>query len=84
VVLSRDEAIAARRVAVVAPCTTRFRALPSQVELDPAIDPVTRSCVVTLDALESVGVGVFIERLGKLSDQRMREVCSALAVAVDC
>ena len=35
VVLFRDRAISARRVAVVAPCSTTFRGLPSEVELDP-------------------------------------------------
>jgi mRNA interferase MazF len=37
-----------------------------------------------LDALESIAVGVFIERIGRLTPPRMREVCAALAVAVDC
>jgi mRNA-degrading endonuclease toxin of MazEF toxin-antitoxin module len=27
---------------------------------------------------------VLVERLGRLSDGRMREVCAALDVAVDC
>ena len=77
-------AITARRVAIVAPCSTTFRGLPSEVELDPATDPVPSACVVALDSLESLGVGFFIERLGSLAPQRMRQVCSALAIAVDC
>jgi mRNA interferase MazF len=84
VVISRNEAISARRVAIVAPCSTTFRGLPSEVELHPATDPVPRACVVALDALEGVAVGVFIERIGTLAPQRMRELCAALAVAVDC
>jgi len=43
----------------------------------------TRSAV-NLDSVESVSVAVLVERLGVLSDDRMREVCTALAVAVDC
>ena len=31
-----------------------------------------------------VSVGALVERLGRLSDDRMHEVCAALAVAVDC
>jgi mRNA interferase MazF len=27
---------------------------------------------------------VLVERIGRLADRRMREICSALAVAVDC
>jgi mRNA interferase MazF len=84
VVLSRDRAISARRVAIVAPCSTTLRGLPSEIELDPTTDPVPQPCVVALDALESLGVGVFVERIGMLAPQRMRELCAALAVAVDC
>jgi len=52
--------------------------------LDPDVDPVPKACVLTLDALESVSLGILVERLGRLDDGRMRQVCSALAVAVDC
>jgi mRNA interferase MazF len=37
-----------------------------------------------LDAVESVSVRVLVERLGRLADARMREICRALSVAVDC
>ncbi len=84
VLLSRDSAIAGRRRVLVAPCTTTVRGLPSEVELRPDEDPVPRPCVASLDSLESVSVGVLVERIGRLSDARMRELCEALAVAVDC
>jgi mRNA interferase MazF len=84
VVISRDAAIAARRRVVIAPCTTTLRGLASEVELDPRLDPVPRRCVVSLDSIESVGAAVLVERIGRLADGRMRELCSALAIAVDC
>ncbi len=84
VVLSRDAAIGARRRSLVAPCTTTVRQLPSEVELTPGIDPVPRSCVASLDSVESVSTVLLVERLGRLSDARMRELCMALSVAVDC
>lgn len=84
VVLSREAVVRGLRRAVVSPCTTTVRSLPSEVGLDPAHDPVPRSCVTALDAVESVSVAHLTERLGRLSDQRMREVCAALAVSVDC
>ena len=84
VVLSRDAAIPRLRRALIAPCTTLIRSLPSEVPLDPATDPVPRSCAVNLDSVESVSLAVLVERLGRLADARMREVCSALAIAVDC
>jgi len=84
VVLSRDAAIPRLRRALVAPCTTTVRGLPSEVVLDPAEDPVPRQSAVNLDSVESVSIGILVDRLGRLSDERMREVCAALAVAVAC
>ena len=52
--------------------------------LEPREDPVPRPCAVNLDSAESVSLSVLVERLGRLADSRMREVCAALAVAVDC
>lgn len=84
VVLSRDVAIPRLKRALVAPCTTTIRGLPSEVVLDPVEDPVPQRCGANLDSVESVSLGVLVERLGRLSDDRMHELCSALAVAVDC
>ncbi|MCB1018247.1 MAG: type II toxin-antitoxin system PemK/MazF family toxin [Acidimicrobiales bacterium] len=84
VVLSRDAAIPRLRRALVAPCTTKVRGLASEVVLEPGPDPVPRPSAVNLDSVESESVSVLVDRLGRLSDERMREVCAALAVAVDC
>jgi mRNA interferase MazF len=54
------------------------------VLLDPEDDPVQRPSVVNLDSVESVSIGVLVNRLGRLSDDRMRQVCTALAVATAC
>ena len=84
VVLSRDAAIQRLRRALIAPCTTTIRALPSEVVLEPGDDPIPRRSAVNLDSVESVSVGVLVERLGRLADARLREICRALEVAVDC
>ncbi len=84
VVLTRDAAIPRLKRALVAPCTTVVRGLPSEVRLDPAEDPVPQACAAGLDSVENVPTAVLVERLGRLSDERMRAVCAALAVAVDC
>lgn len=84
VVLSRDVAIPRLRRALVAPCTTTIRGLASEVVLEPGDDPVPRRSAVNLDSVESVSAGVLVERLGRLADARMRDVCRALAVAVAC
>jgi mRNA interferase MazF len=84
VVLSRDAAIPRLRRVLIAPCTTTIRGLASEVQLEPGDDPIPRRSAVNLDSVESVLAGTLTERLGTLGDGRMREVCSALSVAVDC
>ncbi|MGH3503237.1 MAG: type II toxin-antitoxin system PemK/MazF family toxin [Nocardioidaceae bacterium] len=84
VVLSRDAVIPRHRRALVAPCTTTIRGLASEVVLEPSEDPVPRRSAVNLDSVESLSVAVFVNRLGRLADDRMREICGALETAVDC
>lgn len=84
VVLSRDVAIGRLHRAIVGPCTTTIRGLPSEVVLEPGADPIPQRSAINLDSVESVAVAVLVERLGRLSDERMREVCAAIAVAVAC
>lgn len=84
VVLSRDAAIPRLRRTLIAPCTTTIRRLASEVVLEPGEDPVPRRCAVNLDSVESVSIAALVDRLGRLSDERMRQMCHALEVAVDC
>jgi len=84
VVLSRDAAIPLMRRALVAPCTTTIRGLPSEVVLEPGDDPVARRSAVNLDSIESISISVLVDRLGTLSGARMHEICAAVEVAVGC
>lgn len=84
VVLSRDAAIPRLRRTLIAPCTTTLRGMPSEVWLEPGEDPIPQRSALNLDSVESVSIGVLVERLGRLSDERMRQVCTALEVAVPC
>jgi len=84
VVLSRDVAIPRHRRALIAPCTTRIRHLPSEVVLEPGEDPVPLRSAVNLDSVESVSIAILVTRLGRVADHRMRQICAALAIAVDC
>lgn len=84
VVLSRDAAIPRLRRALIGPCTTTIRGIPSEVLLEPMEDPIPRISVVNLDSVESVSIATLVERLGRLSDDRMRQICNALEVALDC
>ncbi len=67
--------------AIVGPCTTTVRGLPTEVELHPGIDPVPRPCFVSLDSVENVSVALLVDRIGRLGEARMSEICAALAVA---
>ncbi|HVA31395.1 MAG TPA: type II toxin-antitoxin system PemK/MazF family toxin [Gaiellaceae bacterium] len=84
VVLSRDAAIPRLRRTLIGPCTTTIRGIPSEVLLEPGDDPVPQTSVVNLDSVESVSLGTLVERLGRLSDERMRQICTALEIAVAC
>ena len=84
VVLSRDAAVPRLRRTLIGPCTTTIRNLPTEVLLEPPDDPVPLASAVNLDSVESVSVGTLVDRLGRLGDDRMREICAALAIAVDC
>lgn len=84
VVISRDAAIPRLRRTLIAPCTTTIRNLPSEVVLEPGGDPISRRCAVNLDSIESVSISILVERIRRLSDGRVRQICSALNVAVNC
>lgn len=84
VVLSRDAVIPRHRRALIAPCTTTIRRLPSEVILEPGDDPVPLRSAVNLDSVASVSIAILVERLGRVADHRMRQICAALAIAVDC
>src|SRR5918999_2032052 len=84
VVLSRDAAIPRLRRALIGPCTTTIRGIPTEARLEPTDDPIPRVSVVNLDSVESVSIATLVERLGRLSDDRMRQICNALAIAVAC
>src|ERR671922_3064360 len=74
VVLSRDAAIPRLRRTLIGPCTTTIRGIPSEVRLEPNEDPIPRTSAVNLDSVESVTIGTLVERLGRLSDERMRQI----------
>ena len=84
VVLSRDAVIPRHRRALIAPCTTTIRQLPSEVILEPGEDPVPLRSAVNLDSVESLSIAILVERMGRVADHRMRQICAALAIAVDC
>lgn len=84
VVLTRTATIARLRRTLVAYATTTIRNLPTEVTLEPGDDPVPVPCVLALDTPDMISVGWLTDRLGKLDEARMTQVCAALAISVDC
>ena len=82
-VLSRDAVLSSLARPLVAPLTTRARGLPTEVALEPR-DGVPRPCVVSLDNLQPLARTLLVERITRLSEERMPAVCAALAAAVEC
>ncbi len=83
VVLSRPEALPHLPRVLVAPATTNARGLPSEVALD-ADDEMPQPCVLTLDTPELASKALLVEYISTLSPGRMRQICDALAIAVNC
>ncbi|MEA2023720.1 MAG: type II toxin-antitoxin system PemK/MazF family toxin [Actinomycetota bacterium] len=83
VVLTRPEAIASIPVVLVAPATTNVRHLPTEVPLD-VDDGMPLPCVINLDTPELLPKGILADRITRLGDARMMEICRALAMATNC
>ena len=82
-VLSRQEAPLRLRTVIVVPITSTARGLPTEVTV--GIDEGLRhDSVINLDHIQTVEKQLLRRRTGTLSDEKMREVCRALAVATGC
>lgn len=82
-VLPRNEAIGVLNQILAVPATRTIRGIPTEVGLDRS-DGMPGECASTLDNLASLRVGLFTERITRLGDHRMAEVCEALARATAC
>lgn len=83
VVMHRDFAGRHLNHILMAPLTSTIRDIPTEVRLG-ATDGLDRDCVASLDNLSLVPKASLLTRVGRLSDERMGELCRALATAVRC
>lgn len=76
---------AGRRLSAVlaAPLTSSIRDVPTAVALG-SEDGLDRRCIASLDNLTLVPIDRLIRPMGRLSAERMGELCEALMVAVSC
>jgi mRNA interferase MazF len=82
-VLTRHRVVASLNAILAVPATTTIRDIPTEVPLGRA-DGMPRDCVLSLDNVTQMPRAFFAEPICRLSSERMREVCKALAIATGC
>ncbi len=82
-ILTRDEAIPVLNQVLAVPATRTVRDIPTEVALGRA-DGMPSACCLTLDNVTVIRSALCVERITRLSAARMREVCTALALATAC
>ena len=82
-VLSREAAVPILHRLIAVPATRSIRGIATEVTLDER-DGMPTECVLSLDNLRTIPKEYFRERITRLSSERMREVCRALALATGC
>lgn len=82
-VMTRDAAIPILRRIIVVPITRRVRGIPTEVLLDED-DGMREPCAASLDNIRVADRSLLTERITSLGAVRLRQVCSALKVAIDC
>jgi mRNA interferase MazF len=83
IVLTRPSALAYLPRVTVAPITSAIRGVPSEVLLGPN-DGMKRPCAVNVHNVVTVRRDSLGRRVARLPQDRMREVCAALAFALGC
>jgi len=79
--LSRDEAYAARAMVIVAPATTTIRGFSLEVKIGRR-EGLARESVVNCDWLVTVPMIDLMERAGSVSAAKMRQIDDALRFAL--
>ena len=82
-VLTRESAIGYLSAVTVAPITSTIRGVPSEVLLTEE-DGMKHPCAVNLHNVVTVSKEHMGRRVGKLSTERLDEVCAALGFALGC
>jgi len=81
VLLSRDEAYAARALVIVAVVTTRIRDLPTEVALNED-DGLARPSVINLNVIQTIEKSLLRERISLLRPHKLKQLDAALRFAL--
>lgn len=82
-VVTRNEAIPVLNRVLVAPVTKTVRRIPTEIALGTE-EGLDVECVASLDNLQPVSKKLLTSIAGTLGESRRREICSAVAAALDC
>ena len=82
-ILTRRSALGYLARVTVAPITSTIRGVPSEVALGTE-DGMKQPCAVNLHNVVTVAKDGLGRRVAQLGAERMRDVCAALAFALEC
>ena len=83
VVLTRSDVLPLLRTAMVVPITSTIRGLPSEVIVG-VEEGLKNDSAINCDHIQTVEQRLLRRYVGSLSESKMVEVCSALAIATGC
>ncbi len=81
--LTRDTAIEYLSRVTIAPITSSIRGVPSEIVLDES-DGMKGPCAVNLHNVVTIPKSQVGKRVGQLSAERMKQLCSALRFSLGC
>lgn len=82
-VLTRDAAIPVLTRVLVAPVTRSVRSIPTELPLGTR-EGLRVDCAASMDNVTVLQKGYLIRRMGAIDRSRRRELCEAIAAAIDC
>lgn len=82
-VLTREKFVVLLNSVLVAPVTTSVRNIPTEVALD-LVDGMPRRCAASFDNVFTLRKDRLRDRVTKLADGRLDEVCRAYRFAAGC
>jgi len=83
-VMTRSEVIDVRALVTVAEITTSIRGLASEVEVDHVQVGLDRPSVINCDGIHTVTQRSLTTLVGRVTDDVMRKVCTAVSYALGC
>jgi mRNA-degrading endonuclease toxin of MazEF toxin-antitoxin module len=83
-VLTRSEVLNVRELVTVAEVTTSIRGLAAEVDIDYVRVGLDRPSVINCDGLHTLTQASLTGPVGRVGDDVMRKVCSAISYALGC